>query len=175
MRQLRSAVLTVLGTALVMVAPAAPAAADSTTYTFTLLGPNTAVAPAGPHAGDSIRVTGSGTFNPAAGTIVAGGSFTHLSADGTVHERGWWRATALTSFTGFGGPSPGRQGGVLWLVVTHFHQGGAPHEGIPMSVTSTVNAPPGLVEGTTVGEFTVKTGGRVRFHLAACPRSAQGG
>ncbi len=162
----RLAVLTILGTALLSLAFATPAA-GSTVYTFNLVGPNTALAPSGPHAGDTIRVTGSGTFDPAGGTIVAGGSFTHLNADGTVHQRGTWQATGLTSFTGFGGPSPGRQGGVLWMVVTHFPHGEAPHPGVPMSGTSTINAPPGLIQGTTVAEFTVKTGGKARFHLAS--------
>ncbi len=163
----RLAVLTTLGMALLSLALAVPAAAGSTTYTFTLMGPNTALAPSGPHAGDTIRVTGSGTFEPAAGTIVASGSFTHVNADGTVHERGTWQASGLTGFTGFGGPSPGRQGGVLWLVVTHFPNGEAPHPGIAMRVTSAINAPPGVVEGTTVGGFTVKTGGKARFHLTS--------
>ena len=167
MRSRRLVGLTILGTALLILALGAPAAAGSTTYTFTLVGPNIAVAPSGQHAGDTIRVTGSGTFDPAAGTVEVAGSFTHFNADGTVHQRGTWQATSLTSFGGFGGPSPGRQGGVLWLVVTHFHHGEAPHPGIPMSVTSTINAPPGLIEGTTVGEFTVKTAGKARFHLTS--------
>lgn len=75
-------------------------------------------------------------------------------------------ATGFTSFISFGGPSPGQQGRVLWMVVTHVPNGEASHPGIPISVTSTVNAPPGLIEGTTVGQFTVKVGGKARFHLA---------
>jgi len=167
MTRRRLAGMTILAAALLALALAAPAAAGSTTYTFNLVGPNTALAPSGPHAGDTIRVTGSGSFDPAARTIMGSGSFTHFNADGTVHQRGTWRGTGFTSFTGFGGPSPGQQGGVLWMVVTHFPNGEAPHPGIPMSVTSTVNAPPGLIQGTTVCEFTVKTGGKARFHLAS--------
>ena len=165
MTRRRLAVLTILAAALLALALPAAAAAGPTTYTFNLQGPNSALAPSGPHAGDTIRVTGSRSFDPAARTIMGSGSFTH--ADGTVHQRGTWRGTGFTSFTGFGGPSPGQQGGVLWMVVTHFPNGEAPHPGIPMSVTSTVNAPPGLIQGTTVAEFTVKTGGKARFHLAS--------
>lgn len=102
-------------------------------------------------------------------TVVAGGLFTHLGAGGTVHERGRWRATTLTSFTSFGGPSPGRQGGMLWLVVTHFHQGKAPHEEDPDERDLHRQRPTGYLEGTTVGKFTVKTGGRARFHRVGCP------
>jgi hypothetical protein len=110
-----------------------------------------------------------GRLHPAVRTVVAGGLFTHLGAGGMVHERGRWRATTLTSFTSFGGPSPGRQGGMLWLVVTHFYQGKAPHEEDPDERDLHRQRPTGYVEGTTVGEFTVKTGGRARFHLVGCP------
>jgi hypothetical protein len=144
-----------------------PAAASTTTYSFNLIGPNTAMASSAPFAGDTIRVTGSGTFNTAAKTVSASGSFTHIKAEGTVFARGTWRATSFTSFTAFGGPNPGIQGGVLWITVTLFPNGGAPHPGFAMSVTCLVNAPSGFTgdEGTTVGPFTEKTGGNTLFHL----------
>jgi hypothetical protein len=53
---------------------------------------------------------------------------------------------------------------VLSLKVTHYCKTmGMVMGGIPMTVTSTVNAPAGssYVEGTTVCDFTVPTGGRV--------------
>lgn len=151
----------------VLVSMPRPAVATDSQYSFNLAGPNTAVALTGPHAGDTIRVTGSGTFDPGVGTVVASGSFTHFHADGTAHEKGAWEATGFTSFVGFGGPNPGLQGGVLVITVTHFPDGGEPHEDIAMSVASTINAPPGYQEGTTVGDFTEKTSGRVLFHLGS--------
>ncbi len=143
---------------------ASPVAASDPTYSFTLTGPNTAEA----SSGDTIRVTGSGTFNTGdAGSVVASGSFTHFLANGSVFARGTWQATAFNSFRAFGGPNPGTQGGVLEITVTLFPNGGARVTGVPMSVTCRVHAPAGFTEdeGTTVAEFTEKTGGLTLFHL----------
>ena len=53
-------------------------------------------------------------------------------------------------------------GGVLSIVVTHDCKTmGMTMPGIPMSVTSTVNAPAGYVQGTTVADFTQPLGGIV--------------
>jgi hypothetical protein len=152
-------------TALV-VAKAPLAIATDTSYTFNLHRPNTAMAESGPFAGDTIRVTGSGAFDTGAGTVTASGSFTHIKADGSVFARGTWEATSFTSFDGFGGPNPGMQGGVLEIVITLFPEGEPAVTGVPMGVTCLINAPPGLEEGTTVGDFTEKTGGDTFFHLA---------
>ncbi len=46
--------------------------ASSPTYSFNLDPPNTAM----DSSGNTIRVTGSGNFDPAAATVVASGSFT---------------------------------------------------------------------------------------------------
>lgn len=156
-----AAVLTALVSAL---GPAAKA--SDTTYTFNLTGPNTAMAPSGDFAGDTIRVTGSGAFSTG-GSVVAKGTFTHIKADGSVFARGTWQATSFTSFTPYGGPSNGLQGGELDITVTLFPVGGAPHTGIPMTVTCLVGTPPaGAEEGTTVDGFTEKTGGETLIHLA---------
>lgn len=140
---------------------AALSSADPTT-SFNLIGPNTA---RNPSSGDIIRTTGSGSFDAAAGTIVASGSFTHTTASGTLVARGTWAATAFTKFMGFGGPNPGVQGGQLKFNATLFPDGGTPHTGVPVSVTCLVNAPTGFTEGTTVDAFTEKTGGKTLFHL----------
>ncbi len=134
---------------------------------FNLISPNTAVAPTGTFAGDTIRTTGSGSFAVAAGTIVASGSFTHISATGSVVARGTWAATGFTRFVGFGGPNPGTQGGKLTFTATLFRAGRSPVAGVPVSVTCRVNAPSGFTEeeGTTVGDFTEKTDGMTLFHL----------
>lgn len=78
-------------------------------------------------------------------------------------------ATAFVSFLSFGGPSPGLQGRVLETEVTLFPKGGSPVENVPMTVTCTINAPPGTEEGTTVGEFTEKTGGLTLMNLNQAP------
>ena len=143
---------------------APPISANATTYSFNLIGPNTAEA----SSGDTIRVTGSGTFNAAgAGSVVASGAFTHFLANGSVFARGTWQATAFNSFDAFGGPNPGTQGGVLEITITLFPKGGAAVTGVPMSVTCLVNKPASFTEeeGTTVADFTEKTGGQTLFHL----------
>jgi len=149
-----------------MVALAPAAFAVATPNTFNLISPNTATAPSGLFAGDTIRVTGSGTFDTSTKAIVASGSFTHTHPDGTIVARGMWVATAFTSFTDFGGPNPGTQGGVLKLTAALFPDGGSPHFGVPMTITCLVGSPPsGLEEGTTVGDFINKTGGFTLFHI----------
>jgi len=144
----------------------APAASASTAYSFNLHEPNTAVNPGN---GDIIRVTGGGTFDTTADTVVASGSFTHTHPDGALVARGVWVATGFGSFDAFGGPSPGFQGGVLEITATLFPAGGAPVTGVPIKVTCLINAPDGFNgdEGTTVGAFTEQTGGMTFFHLSS--------
>jgi hypothetical protein len=142
-------------------------AAPHTVLAFALVTPNTAVADRGgmmAAPGDWIAVTGGGIFTPATGAVHAGGGFVHHSADGTVHCEGTWTATALTGWTSFGVSREGRHGGVVSLLVTHHCTTmDEVHLGIPMTVTSTRQAPSGSghVEGVTVGEFTRPTGGTV--------------
>jgi hypothetical protein len=70
-----------------------------------------------------------------------------------------WKATG---FTGCGGNDQGQDGGVLSIVVTHYCKTtGMTMTGIPMTVTSTVNAPAGYTKVNTVGDFTQPTGGSV--------------
>jgi len=85
------------------------AAASTPSFTFNLHVPNTALASAGPFAGDTIRLTGGGSFNSA--NVVASGSFTIFDPSGSVVESGIWHATAFTSFVSFGGPNTGEVGG----------------------------------------------------------------
>jgi len=69
-------------------------------------------------------------------------------------------------FTGFGTNDQGEEGGVLSIVVTHYCTTmGMTMTGIPMTVTSTVDAPAGstYVEGTTVADFTQPAGGGVEI------------
>lgn len=151
-----------------LVAAAPAAAAASTTYAFRMQGPNVAVATMthGHHeAGAMMRLTGSGTFDPVSGTVTGGGSFIHLNPDGTVHMRGTWRAVGISTFTAFGGPRNGLQGGVLTLDTVHVHADGSPcGDGVmPMTMTSAVGAPVGTIGGTTTGHFDEVVSGTVTF------------
>lgn len=168
MRRLMRLIIAVALVTVTLVVPAAAATATTrvSAVSFRLAPPNTAVAPTGgmmAAPGDSIRITGGGIVT-AGRAVHAGGGFVHYNADGTVHCRGWWKATAVTGWSDFGGRRHGRHGGVLSLLVTHHCTTmGEVHTGIPMTVISTLNAPPGSVyiEGTTVSDFTIPTGGRV--------------
>ena len=145
-----------------------------TSYAFRLKGPNVAVATVFDEhhqPGDTIRVTGSGTFDTTSGVVTGGGSFTHFNADGTVHMRGSWEATGLVSFASFGGPKTSQQGGVLQLTTMHFDQDGQPcmcgdEGGMPMTLTSVVNDPAGTVGGVTTGPFGQSVSGVVAFGRA---------
>ncbi len=136
-----------------------------TVYSFDLTKGDTASSPsegmmASP--GDWINVKGSGTFDPTAQTVNASGSFVHYNSSGSVVCQGTWVATAFTSFTDFGKNANGQEGGVLSLMVTHqCSVSGMTMANIPMTVTSTVNAPAGYVAGITVCDFTTPTGGKV--------------
>jgi hypothetical protein len=131
---------------------------------FVLTRPNTTTDPS---TGDIIRTSGSGSFDAAAGRIVANGSFTITTAEGSVVARGTWAATAFTSFVGFGGPNPGKLGGFLTFTATLSPGGASPIPGVPVAVTCRIFAPPGFTEeeGTTVGpsslgDFTEKMVGK---------------
>jgi hypothetical protein len=154
----------VAASAMVIFAGAPALAATATTYSFDLATVNTALSPGGgmmASPGDTISVTGSGIFDPAARTIRAKGSFVHYSATGAVVCQGTWKATGFTSFTDFGINDQGEEGGVLSLVVTHYCKTmGMTMTGIPMTVTSTVNAPTGYTQGTTVCDFTSQPAAR---------------
>ena len=144
------------------------ATAAQPTGGFVLSPPNTA---RDLGTGNTIRVSGSGSFDTAGETVVAHGSFRRFTAAGAVIDKGTWEATNLVGFVPFGGPNPGFQGGELDLEVTLFPKGGAPEPGTDMNVFCCISADPPCftlpfrAEGTTVGSFTEKTGGVNLFHL----------
>ena len=156
-----------LVTALPMVALAQPATVADPTYSFSFFGPQVSSAPSGAFAGDTIRVTGSGSFDPGAATVVAGGSFTVSDTSGSVVQRGTWKATAFDSFQAFGGPRSGFQGGTLQITVTMFPNGGSPVTGVSMTVNCLIAAPAGFTasEGIVIGDFTQVVRGATLFHL----------
>ncbi len=142
-----------------------------TSYSFNLIGPNTTMAqntiPGTPiAAGDVLRLTGSGAFDLSKDAASGGGSFTHYKPDGSVFARGVWVVTGFQSFTSYGGPSSGIQGGVL-LVTVSIIGPEATFTGLTLQVSCHVNAPANAPEeGTTLpGLFSVSTGGNTLFHL----------
>src|SRR6266849_631456 len=162
-----TSVLTILAIA---TATLANAHATNTSYSFNLIGPNTAMAanttPGTPiAAGDVLRLTGSGAFDTSARTASGGGSFTHYKPDGSVFARGIWVITGFQSFSSYGGPSSGHQGGVL-LVTVSIIGPEATFAGLTLQVSCGINAPSGAPdEGTTLpGLFTEAAGGNTLFH-----------
>jgi hypothetical protein len=141
------------------------AAASTTSFSFNLHVPNTATASSGPFAGDTIKLTGGGSFDTSEAAVLASGSFTIFDPSGMKVEEGSWRATAFTSFQSFGGKNNGYLGGQLIITVTLTPTSGAPLTGLTMVVTCEVHSPsPSFTEGTTVGDFQTKTGGATLFH-----------
>lgn len=143
-----------------------PVAAADPSFAFNLLGPQTAENPV---TGDTLRVTGSGSFDTVIHSIIASGSFTHTTASGTVVARGTWQATSFTSFTLFGGENPGEQGGVLQFVATLIPNDGPPVPSVPVTVVCRIDAPSSFPktlypEGVRVGAFTNVTRGATLFH-----------
>ncbi len=142
-----------------------PVVGSVPTLSFNLLGPQTA---GNPSNGETIAVTGAGSFDTVSQTVVASGSFAILNASGAAISHGIWKATAFDSFTHFAGTSPdGLQGGVLKITVTLFPTGAAPVTGVSMTVNCLINAPPSFTgaEGVIVGDFTNSIRGRTLFHL----------
>ncbi len=164
-----SSVLTVIALATATLGTAH--ATSTTSYSFNLVGPNTAMAqntiPGTPiSAGDVLRLTGAGAFDLSKGAASGGGSFTHYKPDGSVFARGLWVVTGFQSFTSYGGPNPGVQGGVL-LVTVSIIGPEATFSGLTLQVSCHVNAQANAPEeGTTLpGLFSVPTSGNTLFHL----------
>jgi len=165
--------------------PAARAQGD-TSYSFTLMGPNVSEAemsrpPSHVEAGDLLRLTGSGTFDTT-GAVSGGGSFQHIKYDGTVHGKGVWTVTQFVSFTPYGGPHSGKQGGLLKIIIeatstwsVHWAETGPEKFIFMVQISSLVNAPGGApAEGFTiwggpgyaVPVFGEVVSGRTLFHLS---------
>ena len=160
-------------------------AQGETSYSFTLMGPNVSEAemsrpPSHVEAGDLLRLTGSGTFDTT-GAVSGGGSFQHIKFDGTVHGKGVWTVKEFVSFTPYGGPHSGKQGGLLKIIIeatstwsVHWAETGPEKFIFMFIVSSIVNAPPGApAEGCTVWGgpgyvvplFGIVVSGSTLFHL----------
>src|SRR6266852_9354165 len=92
--------MTLLATVFSALALASATGNTDPTYSFTLNGPQAA---GDPNTGNTILVTGSGSFDPSAGTVIGSGSFTIFNSGGAVVNRGTWKATSFVSFHSFGG------------------------------------------------------------------------
>ena len=130
-------------------------------FGFNLVGPQVTKSSSD---GSSITMTGSGSFDAAAGTVVGGGSFSVRDANGSITTHGSWAATAFTHFDSFGGPNSGHEGGQLLITATLFPQGGPPQAGLPMDITCEIFAPVITFEGVTVGKFDTPEFGHTLFH-----------
>ena len=60
-------------------------------------------------------MTGAGSFDPSAKTVLASGTFATFSASGSELSAGKWKATEFDSFDAFDGAISGEQGGSLLL------------------------------------------------------------
>lgn len=153
--------LAMLLAALVLVLPAL---SNEPSFSFNLVGPQISENPSNMQ---TIRVTGGGSFDTVSGTVVASGSFATFNGSSAI-SKGTWHATAFDSFTPFGGPSDGFQGGTLSITVTLFPNGGSPQTNVPMTVNCLIDAPPSFTgaEGVAVGAFTniLPVRGHTLFH-----------
>jgi hypothetical protein len=156
------------GATVLMLAVARQAAPKEATCTFNLIGPQTTKDDG---TGNTIRMTGTGSFETPAGPVVASGAFAIFDSSGSEISAGTWKATAFGSFEPFGGKTPGEQGGVLHITVTLFPAGAGPVTDVSMTVTCLINEPAGFL-GTeavtvtgTVGDFTDVVRGATLFHL----------
>ena len=144
---------------------ALPALGNALTFSFNLVGPQAA---SNPSNGETIRVTGSGSFDAVSQIVVASGSFTIFNGSAAI-SHGTWKATAFDSFTPFGGPVDGLQGGTLSIFVTLFPNGESPITNVPMTVNCLIDAPANFTgsEGVAVGDFTniLPVRGHTLFHL----------
>jgi hypothetical protein len=118
-------------------------------------------------AGDTIRTTGEGAFDPVARAVVGSGNYSIRNAAGKVTVHGSWSATAFGSFNSQGGLNNGLQGGTMNITVTLYPDGGAPQTGVLMTVICPfVNG--AFDEGgdaTLVGDFTTRIDGETVFHI----------
>jgi len=100
--------------------------------------------------GDTIEITGSGTFSIHPKTVTGSGDFVHKNSAGTVLGSGTWAATKLLSFTSYGTSTFDGvtiEGGKLVMRVHFIAASGIELDGI-LQVDCLVGSPPaGAVEG----------------------------
>jgi hypothetical protein len=141
-------------------------AAQAAQWGFTVYKHNMAMDPS---SGDTIGVTGAGSFDDVTGAVSGQGSYDVGNAAGQVTGRGTWVATAFGGFASQGGPNRGGQGGVLEITIALLPKGGSPVTGVPMTVICPFDPVTGFDEegdAVLVGPFTEKIGdGETVFRL----------
>src|SRR6185436_4259617 len=109
-----------------------PARAD---YHVNLAGTATALAP----SGETIQLTGGGSFDPDAQVVRMSGNFVVVGRDGAPVKRGTWRAHQLGRFSAWRGSH--ELGGVLEVMATVVSESGAIDQQ-RMRFVCTSNKPP---------------------------------
>lgn len=105
--------------------------------------------------GDTIEVTGSGTFSLRPSTATGGGTFAHKAPSGEVRGAGTWVALKLVAFHSFGDATPqglpsNLEGGQLVLLV-QLQVDGMPAFNAILNVDCELGKiPPGQSEGITL-------------------------
>ena len=105
--------------------------------------------------GDTVTITGSGSFTPGDDDAEGGGTFTHTSATGTVLAQGTWEAEELVSFVSFGSGSAqnlpaNTEGGIAVLNVELRTTSGV-EVGAVLVIHCALGTPPaGSLEGITL-------------------------
>lgn len=148
--------LALLGLLVAVVLPhAAPAASSNMSVNWS------PIVTRDPGNGDTIRLTGGGTFDLTTRTVNVSGSFTHSNSAGTVLARGSWRSTGFSDFVEFGRLNNGLVGGILTISAQFFPVQG-PADGVgPLTMSIDCEIGRGIheEEGITVGSFTEKLSG----------------
>jgi hypothetical protein len=101
--------------------------------------------------GDTISVTGSGSFTTHPDSVSGGGTFTHTSSQGVVLATGTWTATKLMSFISYGpgfAPDPTLYAGKAVIAVNLYVGSTLVHTGV-MTIICMLDEPipPGHHEG----------------------------
>jgi hypothetical protein len=127
-------------------------------YKLNLVGTTTALAA----SGQSIQLTGGGSFDPDAQSVTMSGSFVVLTQEGVAIRRGTWKAHHFDKFTSW--KSNHELGGVLEVMATLVSENGVLDQQ-RMKFICLVGKPAsfGEDEGVTVGPFLEAAGGVVRF------------
>ena len=105
--------------------------------------------------GDTVAITGSGSFTPGDDDAEGRGTFTHRSATGAVLAHGTWKAEELVSFVSFGSGSaqglPSNfEGGIAVLKVELRTSSGVEVGAVLLISCELGNPPAGTFEGISL-------------------------
>jgi hypothetical protein len=94
--------------------------------------------------GDTIELTGSGTFSIHPASVTGGGDFTHKNASGDVVATGTWSALKLEAFVSYGNEPdlPSNLEGGNALILVQLFVNGAPVHTATLQVDCEIGKPP---------------------------------